>query len=149
MSTWKMPRMMSVAIVHTMVFLGSLLYILDTTQPLGPYGNGDQPGLGTAGDHPLRDNVPQIQLLLHPAFDGVTRHHTPQNPTRRRQTGPVTFFQGFNVFKKLSATGQQRCTHARCIVKGPLQAGVANVQGQKCHARIMTTPTCGGLRTAA
>jgi len=25
---------------------GSLLYLLDTTQPLGPYGNGDRPGLG-------------------------------------------------------------------------------------------------------
>ena len=26
---------------------GSLLYLLDSTQPLGPYGNGDQPGLGS------------------------------------------------------------------------------------------------------
>ncbi|HMW72806.1 MAG TPA: heme-binding protein [Cellvibrionaceae bacterium] len=26
---------------------GSLLYLLDTVQPLGPYGNGDQPGLGS------------------------------------------------------------------------------------------------------
>ena len=86
----------------------------------------------------MRGHIPQLQLFFHAAFDGVASHHTPQNPTWRRQTGPVTFFQGFNVFKKLSATGQQRCTHARCIVKGPLQAGVADIQGQKSHARIMT-----------
>lgn len=37
---------------------GSLLYILDTTQPLGPYGNGDQPGLGTLT---VENSVPPTQ----------------------------------------------------------------------------------------
>lgn len=37
---------------------GSLLYLLDTTQPLGPYGNGDQPGLGSLS---LKSSAPPTQ----------------------------------------------------------------------------------------
>ena len=37
---------------------GSLLYLLDATQPLGPYGNGDQPGLGNLV---VQNSVPPTQ----------------------------------------------------------------------------------------
>lgn len=37
---------------------GSLLYLLDTTQPLGPYGNGDQPGLGSLS---VQNSAPPTQ----------------------------------------------------------------------------------------
>lgn len=39
---------------------GSLLYLVDTTQPLGPYGNGDQPGIGT---QTVQNSVPPTQAF--------------------------------------------------------------------------------------
>lgn len=39
---------------------GSLLYLLDTTQPLGPYGNGDLPGLG---NQVVQNSVPPTQAF--------------------------------------------------------------------------------------
>lgn len=39
---------------------GSLLYLQDSTQPLGPYGNGDRPGLG---NRVVQNSVPPTQAF--------------------------------------------------------------------------------------
>lgn len=39
---------------------GSLLFLLDTPQPLGPYGNGDRPGLGNQA---VQNSVPPTQMF--------------------------------------------------------------------------------------
>ena len=80
-------------------------------------------------------HIPDFELFLHPALDGIARHGAAQYPLRRGQATPVAFGQRFNVFQKLHPVRQQGGIGAGGFVQRPFEARVSNVQGKKAHGR--------------
>ncbi len=98
-----------------------------------------QPRFGSGGDHPLRLRVPQlVELFRHAPFHGVTRHHAAQHPAG----GSGSALQSPSLRVSMFSRNCAPCANSFAprpggFVHSPLQAGVANVERQKCHARII------------
>ena len=76
----------------------------------------------------------EFDLLVHPAPCRLTGNHAAQHALGSWQPGPGTFCQALYMLQELRSMGQQGSTRAMIFIHGPLQTGVANVYGQKCHA---------------
>ena len=108
-----------------------------------------QPGLGAAGDHPLRRDVPDLQLLLDASLDRIAGDDAAQHPTGGGQLAPVAFAQLLDVLQKLGAMGQQPSADPGFVVQRPFQAGVAHIDCQKAHTRHYPHARAGIFRNAA
>ena len=87
-----------------------------------------QAGLVRGGNYPQRQHVPQLELLTHPALDGVTRDDAAKDVGRGGQIAPVAVGQLVDVFQKHRALPQQARAWLGRFVLGPFQAGVAHVK---------------------
>ncbi len=97
----------------------------------------DQAGLGSAGHHPLRRDIPELELLDDAAPDGFARDHATEHLAGCSDTTPVTLGQGLDVLEELHPMREQAGIHGRLVVKRPLEAGVTNVDGKKTHAAMI------------
>jgi hypothetical protein len=98
---------------------------------------------GLAGRHdPARCQVPELKLFLDATAHRVARHIATQQHGRRGQSGPVALGQRIDVLQEHRALRQRLAARAGLGKQGPLEAGVADVDGQQGHARWVWA-TCG------
>ena len=106
-----------------------------------------QPGFVRGRHHPVRFDVPQLQLFFDAPAHSVAGHHAAQHAAWRRQAFPLLLGQVVDGLQEDRALLQQCGPGVGRGIQGPFQARVADVDGQEAHGgRGRAGPGCADAR---